>query len=114
MLTLWVLTKTDWRRYNHVLYDREIFAQIHADVQGFRVARYGRARCDRLLFGDRLGAFDGYDLHFDDGRCEVFFRLLMLDLTLIVISLLPSRVFSACSPLCKFQVPIGKVIEPVP
>lgn len=59
-----------WRRHTRIPHDRGPLVQIRADVQDFRVNREGSARCDGLLFDDRLGASDGDDLHFDDGRSE--------------------------------------------
>lgn len=62
--------KLDRYRCNRVPHDRGRFVYIHIYVQGFRIVRYGRARCDHLLLGDRLGASDGDNLHFVNGRSE--------------------------------------------
>lgn len=61
-----------WRRRSRFLHDRGLFISIRADVQGFRIIREGGARRHGLLFDDRLGAFNGDDLHFDDGRRECY------------------------------------------
>jgi len=57
-------------RYSRVPHDRSVFIQILTDIRRFRTIREARTGCHRLLFGDRLGAFDGDDIHINDGRRE--------------------------------------------
>lgn len=61
-------------RYHRFPDDRDVFVQVRASVQVVQSVRTGRARCDGLLFGHRLGSFDRSHLRFEDLRNREFPR----------------------------------------